>query len=100
MPDFYGSNEPDQKMVMVDEDEGGIPFEEVETAKQEKKEPSPKKVDVLNDPLLPEDEYEDDRMSAGGSKDADAPMKLDEDDDDGNGITYDDLEEAEKYEVL
>ena len=74
-------------------------------------EPEPKKVDVFNDPLLPDDED----MGGGSMKkrdradsfDTDSPGKNDnfmdeegDENDEGEGITYDDLTKEEKYEVL
>ena len=47
-------------------------------------------MDVLNDPLLPDDEEMSD----------DKEMDFNDEEGDNMDVTYDDLDEAEKYEVL
>lgn len=54
IPNFYGDDQPDQKQVVVDEDDdlGDEPKIEEEEQPQEQEE----KIDLFNDPLLPEDD--------------------------------------------
>lgn len=65
---------------------------------KEKVDKEPNKVDIFNEPLLPEKPKE--KKKRADSFDKDEPMHDDEEEDGFDGKAYDDLTKEQKYDVL
>jgi len=94
--DLLPNKKPEQR-IDVEEDAKVLKKEE---PKKKKEVPKKEKIDIFNDPLLPEEPVRKGRGSEkkkvkGGSFNGDKDMIEDDQD-----INYEDLDENEKYQVL